>query len=777
MTRNEKQPLSFPSRPALFTFLLIVLLTFLAINQLLPPAALPDTAPPTEFSSARAIEDLKVIAQKPHPTGSQENSKVRDYIVQRLRAMGLDAQIQTTTVTRHESKWRGPAMAATVNNIVARLKGTANGRTVMLAAHYDSVPTGPGASDDGSGTATLLETLRALKAGPPLKNDVIFLFSDGEELGLLGAKAFVDEHPWARDAAVALNFEARGACGPSVMFETSPQNGWVIREFAKAARHPVASSSMYEAYKRLPNGSDMTIFERAGMAGLNFAYAGCWPRYHTLRDDIANMDPRSLQHDGSYAVSLARHFADLNLNNPKGEDAVYFSLFGEILHYSEAWVVPLMVVALLLFVGVVALGLRRRQLTWPGMILGSLGWLAGTIIAAAVSELAWLALKKMRLVSLLPYGNGYNCDLYLLGFIALTITTLSVLYAVLQKKTSVASFTVGTLAWWASLTVVTSLYTPGASFLFAWPLLSSLVELGYAFAGKNPEAETQSFLVWTLPAMVGILLFAPLPYELLMLVSTSGLILNTVAVGLLVGFLAPQVHIMTAHRSWLLPGAALVAALGLITAAMAKNGYDSNHPRADSIFYALNADTGKATWASIDQAPDEWTSQFLSGDIKKGNLDALMPAQTPAMGSQAPAVPLDAPRLAPLEDLTIGAERTLGLWLSSPRRAHVAWVVVRDAKVLGAKVNGKTIDPGEANRPWGNWGFFYVGLPERGIVLDLTVKASEPLTIKVGDQADGLPELPGTSFRPRPASFMPSPTARFDSSTVVTKTFHFKASP
>ena len=141
---------------------------------------------------------------------------MRDHLVGQLRALGLDPQVQTATVARHEPKWRGPAVAATVKNIVARLKGTANTRAVMLAAHYDSVPSGPGASDDGSGTVTLVETARALKAGPPLRNDVIFLITDGEELGLLGAQAFVSEHPWVKDGGLVLNFEARGACGPSL---------------------------------------------------------------------------------------------------------------------------------------------------------------------------------------------------------------------------------------------------------------------------------------------------------------------------------------------------------------------------------------------------------------------------------------------------------------------------------------------------------------------------------------------------------------------------------
>ena len=64
-------------------------------------------------------------------------------------------------------------------------------------AHYDSVPCSPGASDDGMGTATVIETARAIAAGAPLRRTVVIVLTDGEEAGLLGAEAFMREHPLA----------------------------------------------------------------------------------------------------------------------------------------------------------------------------------------------------------------------------------------------------------------------------------------------------------------------------------------------------------------------------------------------------------------------------------------------------------------------------------------------------------------------------------------------------------------------------------------------------
>jgi hypothetical protein len=93
-------------------------------------------------------------------------------------------------------------------------------------------------------------------------------------MGLLGAEAFVAEHDRARDVAIAISLEARGTSGPSIMFETSRNNRWLIREFARAVPRPVANSLTHDVYRRLPNDADATVFRRAGMDVLNFAFIG-----------------------------------------------------------------------------------------------------------------------------------------------------------------------------------------------------------------------------------------------------------------------------------------------------------------------------------------------------------------------------------------------------------------------------------------------------------------------------------------------------------------------
>ncbi len=147
------------------TFALLILIGFFAIRSIEPPAAVDANAPATEFSAARAMRDVREIAKQPHPLGSAENDRVREYLVGRLRELGANPEVQTATVARHSPF--GPDTWAVVNNLVAKIPGTNPTGAVMMVAHYDSVPSGPGAGDDAASVAAILETVRALKATRP----------------------------------------------------------------------------------------------------------------------------------------------------------------------------------------------------------------------------------------------------------------------------------------------------------------------------------------------------------------------------------------------------------------------------------------------------------------------------------------------------------------------------------------------------------------------------------------------------------------------------------
>ena len=235
-------------------FLMILGAVLCAYWTQLPPSPKPADAPANEFSAERALKHIREVATVTHPAGSFANDRVYEYIFAQLKAMDVPAEIQTAVNTN--------GGIGVYHNVLARIPGTANTKAFAMAAHYDSVPYGPGATDDCGGVGAMLEVARALKAGPPLKNDIILCFTDAEEYSGGGANSFT-EHPWVKngDVGIILNFEARGTSGPSYMFETSPENGWLITEMAKSGVNARATSIMYDVFKKSPFGSDFGAFK------------------------------------------------------------------------------------------------------------------------------------------------------------------------------------------------------------------------------------------------------------------------------------------------------------------------------------------------------------------------------------------------------------------------------------------------------------------------------------------------------------------------------------
>jgi uncharacterized protein (TIGR03435 family) len=367
------------------------------------PTPIPADAASQDFSAARALDQIRAIAQKPHPPGSPEHQRVRDYVIGKLTKLGIAPEVETGFGAIDFGKYHAEG---NVENIVARLPGSANTRPVMLAAHYDSVPRGPGASDDASGVAVLLETLRALRAGPPLRNDVIFLITDGEEKGLLGAQVFMRDHPWRGEPAVTLNFEARGTAGNAFMFETSAGNEWLIRDLQAAVPQADAMSFAYEIYRRMPNNTDLTIFKRGGLAGMNFAYIERPEFYHTAQDDVANLDPRSLQEQGRYALSLVRRFGNEDLSRKYSGDAVYFPTpFTSLIVYPASWVNPVAWLAVTGLAAALCVGWRRgargRWMAAPLAIVATLQLLLATPAPGVTYLFAWPLLAGVTAFALL----------------------------------------------------------------------------------------------------------------------------------------------------------------------------------------------------------------------------------------------------------------------------------------------------------------------------------------------------------------------------------------
>jgi hypothetical protein len=757
-------------------FILCIFLAGLSIYKQRPPNSVPASAIPTDFSSGRALRYVEAISRNAHPLGSVEHARVSEYILGEVKSMGVaPAEFQETTVV-NENVF--PYRAAKVRNILARLKGTGQGKAVLLASHYDSVSTGPGASDNAVAVAALLETLRALKATAPLKNDVIFLFTDGEETGLLGAKAFVDEHPWAKDVGIVFNFDARGTTGPSYLFQTSDQNGWLIQEFAHAAPHPIGSSLANEIYRLLPNDTDMTVFKGAGFDGLNFAYIDGSTNYHTMQDSYANIDERSLQHQGSYALALARRFGNLDLPVPKQPDAVYFNVFGALFfHYSGAWILPLAGIVLVLFLAVIFYGFKKRLLKISGLALGVVAFALSVSAGYGVVKLTWWLIYRFGGARewLLPHNNAYHANSYLLSFVALSGAVTAVIYLLFSRRVDAVHLTLGALWWWLVLMIVTAFYLRGGSYLLTWPLLFGLV--GVAVALAFPQLGRVKILaIATLCALPGLFLLAPTIHSLGVALALSSPAMMQVPVVLLLGLLIPQLYALVKSSGWVPPVAMAALGIALIIYAHQTSKFDKDHPRLNNIFYALNADSGKATWASMDEQTDKWTSGFFSNQSERGSIEEYLPTNYDGfLKKTAPAITARGPEAVLLNDQTTGDVRVTRLRITSPRGAPIISVYVDvTTPDLQATVDGKNIGdpavpaPVDANN---RWGFNYSAAPPGGFELVLRMKTPQPLKLTVADRSFGLPQIPQMSTT-YPVDAMPSSSAMSDT-TYVTRKFTF----
>lgn len=717
-----------------------------------PPPALDATAPAEAFSAARAKLHLQEIAREPHPIGTEANHRVRDYLLQQLTVLGAEVSLETAVGITNSDR---VIYAGTAQNIIAIIRGTDSRRAVMLSSHYDSVPQAPGAADAGAGVAGILEVIRALQAGPPLKNDVLVLYTDGEEEGLLGAAAFVRDHPeLVRRIGVVLNFEARGSSGPALMFETSDQNGWLTREFARAAPHPVGSSLAYAVYKELPNDTDMTVFKRAGLAGLNFAFSGTVQNYHTARDTAENLDSRSLQHLGANALALTRHFGNAELEQLRQGDRVFFNWFGSWLIHYPGWVVwPLLALGVVLLAGAVASGVQRRLITAGRAAVGLLGFLLLLLATLAGAYFTWWLIRFTSADRLL-LGDTWSNTLLVLGCLAMALAFSVVLQARLVSKLGRFNVAAGQLLGFAIVTAIVTIRTPAASYLFQWPLLFAALGLLAAILARKPNGSAVCAGLGTLPA---VFLFAPLGYLLFVLLGLNSIAVAALAV-LLGCFLAAAAPFFApvGKAPRVTVASLLIASIALGLVGRQLSQFSAAHPQRNSLIYSVNADERKATWISSDDAVDGWTAQFLGNNRQRGEAAAFqMGSERNVWSAEAELLPLQAPTATVISDSAEGDERVLRLHLASPRNANVLLMrLPANAKVLSLVANGRSHRLENADAAASSWLFRYNAPPPEGVDLELWLASSAPLKCWVADRSLGLPEIPNKTYRLRAAEYV-----------------------
>jgi hypothetical protein len=722
--------------PFLLAWALVIVLAIIAVRGLRPPAPLAANAPASEFSAHRAIAHVREIARVPHPLGSDADAAVRKYLLAELSALGVQTSVFSDIGINAS---RPVVIAGQVNDIVGLLPGISPGSAILLMAHYDSVPRAPGAGDDGSGVAAVLEIIRALHAGPRLQRDVIVLFTEGEEEGLLGAEAFVHSHPLMADVGLILNFEARGNRGPALLFETSAGNSGLIDAVAHVVPHPIGSSLFYALYKQLPNDTDFTVFRPFKIPGLNFAFGEGLDAYHSPLDTPDNLSLTSLQHDGSYGLALTRYFGQLDLTTlrQQHEDDVFFDWFGgRLIAYREKWVVPGEILLSLLWLVCIVQAFRKRQSNFSALASCFASAILLLLLVCITAGVGWWIISHILGSRRIITDCSPNV-LFLSGLMLLAACAGTVMISWLGKKFRAQEICLAALALCLVLSWLLALGLPSGSYLLLWPLL--LAFLGYLSASRFGSG--LALCVANIPATAcSVLVFAPIAYLLYVFLTLQ--LVSVVACAVLLGlfllvsfpFFAPCLSAPLRWSSSILA----IAALACIIPGIVMSGYGTERPRPDSLVYSLNADDNSAAWITHDQKVDNWTTQFLpAGASKTQSVQKYLAGYSrPLIAAAAPVLPL-APPVADVMQENDGGNGvyTIKLRIHSQREANDVYLkFAAPIQPASLKIADKNVRLTDGTLSGLN--LFAIG--RQGVDVELAFRGSF-INFWLMDRSDGLP--------------------------------------
>ncbi len=591
---------------AFLSLLFLIALVFYSFYGLTPHYKADYKAPLTQFSVDRALVPLHEISKKPHYLGSKGHEEVRQFLFSELEDLGLDPQLQQAFSLNPQSKTLNKPV-----NIIARIKGAEEGKSLLLLTHYDSalVPSF-GASDAGSGLVAILESIRAfLASGETPKNDIVILFSDAEEIGLDGAKLFVNEHPWAKNVGLVLNFEARGSSGPSNMIlETNGGNANLVKEFINAnPDFPVASSLMYSVYKMLPNDTDSTVFREDGdIDSFFFAFIDSHFNYHTANDTFANLSRNSLAHQGSYLLPLMHYFAYADLSQLKAEtDDVYVNLpLVKMVHYPFSWILPMLILATLLFLALIFYGLHKRKLNGKSIALGFVPLLLSLLSCGLLGFYGW-----KLIVSLYPQyteilqGFTYNGHWYIAFFVFLSLAISFWLYKKFEKQFCEPSFYIAPLFFWLLINLAVFIILKGAAF-FIIPVFFGLLSLFVMLRQQRPN-----LLAMALLGAPAVFVFAPLIQFFPVGLGLKMLLISCVFTVLLFALLWPVFGYY--KTKGLLAALCVLLAVFFFVKAHLNSDFSEERKKPNSLVYLKDADANKNYWLTYDKEIDSWTKQYL----------------------------------------------------------------------------------------------------------------------------------------------------------------------
>ena len=750
-----------------FTFLSILIISltvYVSFNDLIPRSEKP--LDKYDFSIENALDHLRIISKKPHYTGSEYHSVVRDYILNELKNMGLETEIQNQVVTRF------CCVGTNTSNIIGTIKGSSNGKSLVLLTHYDSRHHASfGASDAGSGVVTILEGVRSFLSKNTIPiNDIHLVFTDAEEIGLLGAQAFVKNHSLVDNIGLVLNFEARGSGGPSYMLmETNGKNGVLISEFINAEPgFPAANSLMYSIYKMLPNDTDLTIFrEQANIDGFNFAFIGDHFDYHTSLDSFERLDRNTLIHQADYIMSMLNHFSKINLSNLDSEnDYVYLNFpILKMLHYPYSWIYPLLIFSIIFFLFIIYLGLAINKLSIQGILNGILALTISLFTCLSITIILWKTISYFNPdYADILHGFTYNGYYYITAFIFLNIFCLFSIYYRFFKNSSGLDLTIMPIGFWLIINVLISIYLKGAAY-FIIPV--NLVLFSILLIYFSNFKGNKKMLLWTFFSVPLIYIFAPQLKMFPVGLGLDNLFITSFFLVLIFVLLLPVFSNFAFKNQ--IKNLTLLIAIVFFALAFLNNDYNVNSKKPNSILYYSDLDSKQSYWLSRNENLDEFTSQFFKKNesIQEASFfSSSSKYGTPHKQSAlADFIKFSSSDIQILKDTIVENKRNLQLKISPERKINKIDLTTDDPFVLNSmSVQGVEfeIEKSEFKINPGQFLTYYLSYEDKDVTIELDFEENLSPSLNLIETSFDLFESEKFNFKPREDYMMPMPFVNTD---------------
>nr|XP_025036521.1 endoplasmic reticulum metallopeptidase 1 [Pelodiscus sinensis] len=459
-----------------------------------------------------------ITAVGPRTVGSPENEILTvNYLLEQIKAIEIESSVAhkiSIDIQRPTGSFSIDFLGgftsyyANITNVVVKLEPRSGAKHAVLSnCHFDSVPNTPGASDDAVSCSVMLEILNPLsKSSDPLQHAVIFLFNGAEESILQASHGFITQHRWAKSIKAFINL---------LVFQTGPENPWLVQAYVFAAKHPFASVVAQEVFQSgiIPAETDFRIYRDFGnIPGIDLAFIENGYIYHTKYDTPDRILSDSIQRAGDNILGMLKYLATSDKLAKSFDyrhgNVVFFDVFGLFVLVYPARVGTIMnyiiTAVTFLYVGKKILQPRNRAINYLKELSIAFGftllsWLSTVVIVLIVAVFISLIGRS------LSWYNHFYVSVFLYGTAAVAnlifVHTLAKKFYYKNKNEQYLGeifFDVALLAWSIVLVLITQLGLCSAFICAIWVAFPLLTKLSIHREFKQKGATIRFIMIYML---------------------------------------------------------------------------------------------------------------------------------------------------------------------------------------------------------------------------------------------------------------------------------------